>query len=76
VFLVLAGRRFLSERAGLIAGVLLAVYPPAIYFDGLVQKAALDNVLMCALLAVLAPTLCPRVLRFCPERGRCWGYSH
>jgi tetratricopeptide (TPR) repeat protein len=53
VFLALAGRRWLSERAGLAAGALLAVYPPAIFFDGLVQKASLDNLLMCALLAVL-----------------------
>jgi tetratricopeptide (TPR) repeat protein len=51
--LALAGGRWMSERAGLCAGVLLAVYPPAIFFDGLVQKAALDNLLMCALLAVL-----------------------
>ena len=53
VLLTLAGRRWLSERAGLAAGVLLALYPPAIFFDGLVQKASLDNLLMCALLAVL-----------------------
>jgi tetratricopeptide (TPR) repeat protein len=53
VFLALAGRRWLSERAGLTAGALLALYPPAIFFDGLVQKASLDNLLMCALLAVL-----------------------
>ena len=54
VLLALAGRRFLSEDAGWIAGLLLAVYPPAIFFDGLVQKASLDNLLMCGLLAVLA----------------------
>ena len=53
VFLALAGRRWLSDRAGLAAGALLALYPPAIFFDGLVQKASLDNLLMCALLAVL-----------------------
>jgi tetratricopeptide (TPR) repeat protein len=53
VFLALAGRRWLSERAGLAAGAILALYPPAIFFDGLVQKASLDNLLMCALLAVL-----------------------
>jgi tetratricopeptide (TPR) repeat protein len=60
VFLALAGRRFLSDRAGLIAGVLLALYPPAIYFDGLVQKASLDNLLMCALLAVLGAYVATR----------------
>jgi tetratricopeptide (TPR) repeat protein len=52
VLLAWAGRRFLSEREGQIAGVLLAVYPPAIFFDGIIQKASLDNFLMCALLAI------------------------
>ena len=53
VLLAIAGRSWLSPRAGWIAGGILALYPPAIYFDGLVQKASLDNLLMCALLAVL-----------------------
>ena len=53
VLLALAGRAWFSEREGFAAGALLAVYPPAIYFDGLVQKAALDNLFMCALLAAL-----------------------
>ena len=53
VLLAVAGRRWLGERAGLVAGGILALYPPAVFFDGLVQKAALDNFLMCALLAVL-----------------------
>lgn len=53
VLLAAAGKRFFSERVGVAAGVLLAVYPPAVFFDGLVQKAALDNALMCAFLATL-----------------------
>ena len=53
VLLAVAGRRFFGEREGLVAGGLLAIYPAAVFFDGLVQKAALDNFLMCALLAVL-----------------------
>ena len=53
VLLAVAGRRFFGDREGLAAGALLAIYPPAVFFDGLVQKAALDNFLMCALLAVL-----------------------
>ena len=53
VVLALAGKSWLFERAGLTAGALLALYPPAIFFDGLVQKASLDNLLMCALVAVL-----------------------
>ncbi len=54
VLVGLAGERFLSGRVGVIAGVLMAVYPPAIYFDCIVQKAALSFVLIAALLYVLA----------------------
>jgi Flp pilus assembly protein TadD len=39
--LFLAGRAFFSRTAGIVAGVLLAIYPPAIFFDGLIQKANL-----------------------------------
>ena len=42
VFIALAGRRFFSQAVGLAAGVLLAFYPPAIFFDGLMQKASLS----------------------------------
>lgn len=53
VVLALAATRWFSAREGIAAGVLMALYPPAVFFDGLVQKAALDNVLMCVLLAML-----------------------
>ena len=49
-----AGRRFFSERVGLVAAVLLALYPPAIFFDVLIQKSSLDLFLMTAVLAGLA----------------------
>jgi Flp pilus assembly protein TadD len=39
--LFLAGRSFFSRSVGIVAGVLLALYPPAIFFDGLIQKANL-----------------------------------
>ena len=52
VFLARAGAAFLSERAGWLAGILLALYPPAIFFDGILQKASLDLLLMTALLWV------------------------
>jgi tetratricopeptide (TPR) repeat protein len=48
-----AGRRFVGDRAGLAAGWLLAIYPPAVFFDGLVQKSSLDLFLVSALLALL-----------------------
>ena len=38
----LAGYRFFSVRVGAIAGSLLAVYAPAIFFDALIQKSVLD----------------------------------
>lgn len=55
--LAAAGRAWFSRREGLVAGVLLALYPPAVFFDGIVQKAALDNLFMCALLALLGAWL-------------------
>lgn len=42
VFIALAGRSFFSKPVGLAAGVLLALYSPAIFFDGLMQKASLS----------------------------------
>ena len=54
VFLARAGARFFSERVGWLAGVGLALYPPAIFFDGILQKASLDLLLMTLLLWVLA----------------------
>ena len=53
VLLACAGRRFFDESAGLAAGALLAIYPPAIFFDGLIQKSSLDLFLMTLLLALL-----------------------
>ena len=54
VCLARAGAGFFSERVGWWAGVLLALYPPAIFFDGILQKASLDLLLMAALLWVAA----------------------
>ena len=50
VLLALAGAAFFRESVALIAGFLLAVYGPALYFDGLIQKACLDLFFMTALL--------------------------
>lgn len=53
VLLATAGRRFFDERSGLVAGLLLAFYPPALFFDGLIQKAALDLFFMTSLVALV-----------------------
>lgn len=38
----LAGFRFFSTRVGLVAGLALSLYAPAIFFDALIQKSSLD----------------------------------
>jgi tetratricopeptide (TPR) repeat protein len=54
VLIAAAGQRWFGRGPGLAAGILLAMYPPAIFFDGLVQKTSLGLLLICALLLVLA----------------------
>jgi tetratricopeptide (TPR) repeat protein len=51
--LALAGVR-LFGHLGALAGLLLAIYPPAIFLDGLLEKSSLVTFFMCALLAALA----------------------
>jgi hypothetical protein len=53
VLLALAGRRFFDEKVGLMAGFVLALYAPAVYFDGLLQKATLAGLLTTLLLFCL-----------------------
>lgn len=62
-----AGERFFDRRAGLAAGLLMAVYPPALFFDAIIQKSALDSLFVCLLLFLLAPS--ERLTR--PQRW--WG---
>ena len=51
--LVLVGRWFMSHGAGFCAGLIVALYGPAVFFDGLIQKATLSLFLMSALLCLL-----------------------
>ncbi len=46
----LAGRKLISERVGLVSAIMLATYSPAIYYDGIIQKAVLATFLLCALI--------------------------
>ena len=48
------GSRLFGRAVGLVAAVMLAAYAPAVFFDGIVQKASLACFLTCALLAVMA----------------------
>lgn len=52
--LAVAGRRFLGMGAGIATGVLAAAYPPAIFFDGCIQKAGIGFLWMALLLLALA----------------------
>ena len=50
----LSGRKLFSERVGLVSALMLAAYPPAIYYDGIIQKAALATFLLCVLITACA----------------------
>ena len=54
VLLYWAGRFFFSRAAGVAAGVILALYAPAIFFDALIQKTVLDVFLISLLLFLIA----------------------
>lgn len=46
----LAGRGFFSFRVGVVAGAAVALYAPAVFFEGLIQKESIGQVLMALLL--------------------------
>jgi 4-amino-4-deoxy-L-arabinose transferase-like glycosyltransferase len=52
--LFLTARNLVSHRVGVVAGVTLAIYPPAIFFDGLVQKAAIGGFIVVLLLWLIS----------------------
>ena len=59
-----AGRRLVSPAAGIAAGLMLALYPPAIFFDGLIQKSVLDVLFVCMALAIVGHIVaCGRTAR-------------
>jgi 4-amino-4-deoxy-L-arabinose transferase-like glycosyltransferase len=54
VFIASAGRRFFSKGAGIAAGLIMALYAPAIFFDGLIGKSALDILFISLLIWLLS----------------------
>jgi tetratricopeptide (TPR) repeat protein len=66
VLLGLTGRRLFSQRAGLVTGLGLAIYAPAVFFDGLMQKSVLDVFFIC-----LSSWLLSDLIRE-PRRTRTW----
>ena len=54
VFVAQAGWRFFGKPVGVAAGLLLALYAPAIFFDSMLQKSCLDVFLVSALLWILS----------------------
>ncbi len=52
-----AGQRFFSRTVGVLAGVILALHPTALFFDCSIEKSVLDLFFVCALLAILGGLL-------------------
>jgi tetratricopeptide (TPR) repeat protein len=66
VLLGSAGWRLFSKPAGIVAGLALALYAPAIFFDGLLQKSVLDVFFICLAIWILSGILVE------PQRRRQW----
>jgi Flp pilus assembly protein TadD len=54
VLVARAGATLVGRRAGLLAGALLALWPQALLFEGVLKKTAFAFFLVCAFLAALA----------------------
>jgi tetratricopeptide (TPR) repeat protein len=72
VLLARAGERLFGRGAGLAAGLMLALYAPAIFFDGLIQKSVLDVLLLSLLLALLADLMVNATSSARPPVLRSW----
>lgn len=73
VLLYFAGQRVFSKKPGLAAGLALALWAPAIFFDSLLQKSVLDMFFMCLTLFLISSMVSPvegrdpnRASRFSP----------
>jgi tetratricopeptide (TPR) repeat protein len=54
VLLAQAAARLFSRTAGIVAGLFLALYAPAIFFDGLIQKSVIDVFFVCLVLWLMS----------------------
>jgi len=66
VLLASAARQLFGNAVGLVAGLMLAFYAPAVFFDGLVQKPVLEIFFLCLVLDLLSGIVT------CPERLWRW----
>jgi Flp pilus assembly protein TadD len=66
VLLGFAGWRLFSKQVGIVAGLMLALYAPAIFFDGLLQKSIFDVFFICLAIWILSGILLE------PHRRRRW----
>ena len=66
VLLADSGRRLFSKPIGLLAGLMLALYAPAIFYDALFHKSALDSFFLCLTIWLLS------LLTAGPCRGLLW----
>jgi len=51
-----------GRAVGIMAGVMLALYGPAVFFDGIIQKASMDGLLVCAMLALMSAAVADGVV--------------
>lgn len=68
-----AGARTFDRRVGLVGGLLLACYAPAIFFDGIVQKTSLTGILTAGCVALVAEFAHGRRKRIAFALGLCAG---
>lgn len=73
VLLFHAGRLMFSRTVGILAGAIFALYPPAIFYDALIQKAVLDGVGVAALLYLAARAQANPTPRMFLALGACLG---
>jgi tetratricopeptide (TPR) repeat protein len=65
----LAAARLFSRNAGIAAGLMLAFYAPAIFFDGLLQKSVLDVFFVCLALSLITKMQTAETAEYAEKRS-------